>query len=947
MKHNNQLFILLILAGFILPLKLSAQYYSTGQNPSSVRWKQINTEGFRVVFPAGYEKTAGYIANTLEYARALDTITLRAKPKKVPVLLHNFTSVSNGMVVWAPRRMELYNIPSQDSYAQEWFQHLAIHEYRHVVQISKLNQGLTRILSYLFGEQLTGSVLGLYVPFWFMEGDAVAAETALSRAGRGRSPSFAMPLRAQLLSRGNYSYDKAVLGSYRDFVPNHYILGYHLVAKSRERYGIELWNHVLDKVGRYPFMVVPFSDGIKDITRQTKTRFYHSILSEVEAEWQKQHKNIVVYPAESIKVPETNIYTSYTSPQVSATGTIIAEKKAMDDIARFVELDRNGNETILHTPGFYLSGTLTVAENRLAWAEREPDPRWEHRNYSVIKLLDLKTGKTRQLTHKTRYFAPALSPDGSKLCAVEVSEDQMYSLVILNTQTGNVENRITTPENFFFTWPKWSDNSRTIVTILMGDNGKAVATADPESGKVNLLTDFFFTDISKPVMHGEKIVFTGAFSGIDNLYLLDIETREISMISSAEYGLTDPAFTPDGDSVVFASYTPNGFLPASLSVHGEINLPLTRVEDKSVKYYKTLAKQEGQILEPEKIPDTIYEIRKYPKLLHLFNLHSWAPASLDALNFDIKPGISLFSQNLLSSAITTMGWEYDLNEQTGKYYLNFSYAGWYPVIDLKMDYGRRKATTFTEDHQKIDLSWMETSFTAGFHVPLNLTRGKYLSFIKPAVEFNYLQRDADPEIGFSFEKSNFKSVSYKLNASGYLKMSSHDILPKWGQILALSYRSDPFGEGEPDAMLSLESRTLLPGMFKHHSLNFYAGYQKRYHENSYYANIVRFPRGYNNRYADRLISGAVNYTFPLAYPDVSLSSLLYIKRFRINLFFDRAKGMLDQTETEYQSTGFELSADTHVLRFLAPVTFSYRLSYLTREEKFSSEFLFSISFDSF
>lgn len=931
----------------IIAFTASAQYYSTGQNPASVKWKQINTPGFKVVFPEGYETTANYVANTLEYARQLDSVSLSVNPKKIPVLIHNFTSTSNGMVVWAPRRMELYTIPPQDTYAQEWFQQLALHEYRHVIQISKLNQGLTKLLTYLFGEQVTGAVLGLYIPFWFLEGDAVATETALSKAGRGRQPSFAMPLRAQFLVKGLFSYDKAVFGSYKDFVPNHYILGYHIVAKSREKYGFELWNHTFDKVGRNPYMIVPFSEGIKDVTGLTKTKLYNSTLTDIEVQWQAQQEKTPKFRVSEIALPEKRIFTNYSSPNLTSQGTLLAEKKELDNIARFVEVDQQGNEKILFTPGYYYSGTLSQAGNLIAWAERDFDIRWQHRNYSVIRVLDLQTGKATQLTHKTRYFAPNLSPDVTKLAAVDVSEDQQHSLVVLSVATGEVLKRMTTPENYFFTWPKWSDDGKKIVTIVVGNEGKAIALADPESGEIEIVSDFAFTDISKAVIKGNSVVFAGAWSGIDNLYQLDLDTKTISMISSVEFGLTDPVFTKNGDSILFANYTPEGFSIAKIPVNAGNQIPLANVDDNFVKLYQALADQEGQILEPEKISQEQHEIRKYPKMLNLFNIHSWAPISLDAQNYDVKPGISLFSQNLLSSSFTTLGWEYDVNEQTGKYYLNYSYAGWFPVLDFTADYGKRKSYFVDTANNQIDYSWMETNFKAGVHLPLNFSSGKYSRFLRPAVEFNYTQLDMDPESGLRFRRSNYKTINYRLNGSNYLKMSSHDILPKWGQMVALNYRTAPFEGDTLGSMIAAEARLYFPGLFRHHSLNVYGGYQKRVDNNFYYGNIVRFPRGYSGQYAEELTSWSANYALPVGYHDFSLSSLVYLKRTRLNLFYDFATGSARSNETQYSTAGLEVFADTHLFRFIAPITLGYRMMWLTAENTFRSEFLFSINFDSF
>lgn len=939
-----QIFLFLIASGCFSG-SLLAQYFSTGQNPASVKWKQINTEGFQVIFPEGFESTANYVANTLEYAKLLSTKTMKASPEKVPVVIHNFTSTSNGMVVWAPRRIELYTIPPQNTYAQEWFQQLAIHEYRHIIQISKLNQGITKVLAAIFGEHLTGAVVGLYVPLWFLEGDAVATETALSNAGRGRQPSFTMPLRAQFLDKKIYHFDKAIFGSYKDFVPNHYVLGYHLVATARGQYGAEIWNHAMDKVARKPFMITPLSRGIRDVSGLKKTGLYNAMMDSLKMQWQQQYhaenhtKLIDVIPASK------RIYTNYNKPHPTSRGTIIAEKKAMNDISAFVEIDQNGNERIVFMPGYYFPGTLSYANDVIAWGERKFDPRWQHRSYAVIRMYNLSTGVMKTLTGNNRYFAPVLSPDGAMLAAVEVTENQQYSLVILSAATGAVLQRITTPENYFFTWPDWSDDGSKIVTIVVGDQGKAIALADPATRELEIVSDFTFTDISKPTMHEEQIAFVGAWSGIDNLYLLDIPTGAISRATSVEYGATDPKFDETGESLLFANYTADGYNLARISLARVKPTPLDEVEDHSPRLYQKLAEQEGRILEPEQIPRVQYDIKKYSKLRNAFNFHSWAPLALDAQNMDAKPGLSLFSQNLLSSVFTTLGYEYDLNEQTGKSYINFSYAGWYPVVDITADYGKRKSFTIDDDDNRIDFSWMETNIKAGVHLPLNFTYGLFSWSLRPAVEFNYTQLDLDKDAGVKFRRNNYKTINYRLNTSNYMKMSAHNIYPRWGQVFGLTLRTAPFEGDELGSMFAGEGRLYFPGLLKHNSFNAYAGFQKRINNNFYYGNIVRFPRGYSGQYADQLTSWSLNYGFPIGYPDLNLSPVIYIKRIRANTFYDNATGLHNGSRNLYESAGMEIFTDTHLFRILIPITLGYRFIYMPTPNTIRSEFLFSINFD--
>ena len=231
--RNIFLFILIIIFGF----QVKGQFYNSGQDRGSIKWMQIKTDNFRIVYPDYADSIAQHYANTLIWAYENVTTDMHHQPKKIDVLIHTEASNSNGMVVWAPKRMEIFSTFPEDIYPQDWYEQLALHEYRHVIQIDKLNQGLTKILSYVFGQQIIGGILGLYLPLWFLEGDAVWAETEYSLSGRGRLNYFSDELKTQFLQDTIFSFDKATMGSYKDFVPNHYVLGYNFVNQVRSDFG--------------------------------------------------------------------------------------------------------------------------------------------------------------------------------------------------------------------------------------------------------------------------------------------------------------------------------------------------------------------------------------------------------------------------------------------------------------------------------------------------------------------------------------------------------------------------------------------------------------------------------------------------------------------------------------------------------------------------------------
>ena len=220
--RQNKKYVFLIVFVFSFYQNVTAQYYNTGQDPGSLRWNYIETPSFKVIFPNSIDSIGQQLANTLNYNYDIGNASLYHYPEKIPVILRNQTMLSNGFVAWAPKRTEFFTIPHQQTEPGDWLTHMAIHEYRHIVQIDKLNTGLTSILGYFFGETAIGTVLGIHIKLWFLEGDAVVTETAITESGRGRLPDFEMNLRSLVLEKGMYSYDKAIFGSYKDYVPNHY-----------------------------------------------------------------------------------------------------------------------------------------------------------------------------------------------------------------------------------------------------------------------------------------------------------------------------------------------------------------------------------------------------------------------------------------------------------------------------------------------------------------------------------------------------------------------------------------------------------------------------------------------------------------------------------------------------------------------------------------------------
>ena len=65
-----------------------AQYYQTGQDPSRIHWRQINSENCQVIFPQESEIQAQQLTYILEKVYNYGVRTLDFRPQIVSVILH-------------------------------------------------------------------------------------------------------------------------------------------------------------------------------------------------------------------------------------------------------------------------------------------------------------------------------------------------------------------------------------------------------------------------------------------------------------------------------------------------------------------------------------------------------------------------------------------------------------------------------------------------------------------------------------------------------------------------------------------------------------------------------------------------------------------------------------------------------------------------------------------
>ncbi|MFW5645229.1 MAG: hypothetical protein ACOCZL_04895, partial [Bacteroidota bacterium] len=814
---------------------------------------------------------------------------------------------------------------------------------------------ITKVLTTLLGEQGIGPAAAM-VPFWFYEGDAIYAETTLSRSGRGRSPQFEMRLKAHLLNDQKiWSFSKMYLGSYKNYVPDYYQFGYQMVSYAREKYGADFWTKGLDYTGRNIFFIDPLGIYLKKETGKAKSGLYDSAMHFIKNHWEEQRKTRLVVNYKPVNKKQ-KLYTSYNHPQITEEGFIIAIKSSLDRIDRFVQIDSSGNETLVHIPGRLYSGRISYNDDRIIWDEYLPGMRWTNVSHSILKEYNIQTGKLRYITRLGRYSSPAYSPSGDTIITVETDISNNFSLVFLSMAEGKELLKVPSPGNIQIISPAWQENSNKIIVTGLDEEGKKLLQYDRNRGIWEELLSTKEINISDPVWAGDYILFNGSFNGIDNIFAFNLKDKNVYQLSHSEFGAFQPDFSKDLAKFSFANYSSNGYNAVLLPFKKE-HFKLLEKERVTEQPFFQYGKPSAEIEPPgPKNKDPLEE--DYNGLKKLFKFHSWSPFYFDYTDPDlenpsINPGITLLSQNLLSTAITSIGYEYT----EGDHFLHtrFTYKGWVPVIDVSHSFGGLpRVIQYKEVPQPEKVS---TASNLSIHtfIPLTLYSGKWISGFQPSLRITY----NNDYFYYVDEASYQKGICYaepRLYFYTFQRTAYRDLQPRWGVILDLNSIATPFEKEQRGTNRAFKTTLYFPGFIRGQGLKIKGEWQKQDPERYLFGNLVSFARGYEPRIGLELSKYSIDYRSPLFYPDLNIDGLFYLKRVRANLFADYiyGKDMREPTEEEiklktgsFVSTGLELNFDYHIFRMLIPLSSGIRASYLDNTKAYRFELLFNFYLNGF
>lgn len=859
-----------------------------GLLPPSTKWKQLRDDSLRIVYPDGLEDQAHRVASLMLKFAALDPITTKGRNKPITVLLQPHTNVANGYVGLAPYVSEFYLQPNENPFtlgSLPWADLLAVHEYRHVQQVNAANRGISHLGKVAFGELAYTALYNIAIPDWYREGDAVYAETKWTLQGRGRLSSFTLPFRMKMLEGEAWDFYKVRNGSYKEYTPDHYSLGYLLVQYGNHIFGESTWDSILQEAAQFKHLLSPFAGALKERTGGNTKELYSDAMTWYREHWQSRKANEINYPAVLVEERDVvNDYLDMNFPHVNDDGSIYTSITTFDHTTAIYKINVDGKRVKVVSMGLQQDSYFDYSAGKFVWTELKYDPRWSRKDRNIIVVYDEAKGNKRSIKPDKGFINPSLNKSANRIVALHVNHQGLYSLHILDAANGKLISEIPNPQNLYLGYPIWSADETEIISTARNNLGQmALVRQHISSGKIEFITHYSYAVLGRPVLHENWIFVSTSLDELDQVYAVDSKEGIFYKVSDGNHAHYDPAWDPVQDAIVSAAYHING---KKLVRHPGMprNWRMQNL-DKGIKHITGASEINLLGLSHD---ERKFDVSNYSPWNNVFNFHS-----LFVRADDPTWGIEVQSDNILNNISLAGGYEYNRNSRASGPYIDLQFGMWYPVLSLGVSQTSRRdetmgGTRVRQTNQRLN---------AGIALPLFYSSGVFQQNVVLSSTYNTGISKITPDVP-EFEDLPFNYQTHRLILINSRLRAYRQPLPSWAQRADVMYSHEWNGVNIQQFYASGEFA--FPAVKPSHYLLARGEFlSQEIGEGSIQLGSPYVgARGFDAFIGKKQYSSGVTYGFPIAYPDIGIGSILYTRRIRLQGFYDVA--FTDAEESPFQ-----------------------------------------------
>ena len=230
-------------------------------------------------------------------------------------------------------------------------------------------------------------------------------------------------------------------------------------------------------------------------------------------------------------------------PQIELSSPVAPVPIGLNMEAQVVETVRLTSEL-----GCNIDPVWTPQGDRLYFVSNRNNDYW-----NIYTMNVDGTGTIKLTDDLRRNFSPHISPDGLYIAFVSSrdSHEDIYMMKYDGTET----KRLTTKFNLSNATPAWSPDGTKIAFVSFSGNPMNpdgdiyVVDTDGNPPERITMTGNNFSPHWSP--DGKKLLFVSARTGYEEIYIMDLETKEVTQITELKAQIGSPRWSPDGTKIAF------------------------------------------------------------------------------------------------------------------------------------------------------------------------------------------------------------------------------------------------------------------------------------------------------------------------------------------------------------------------------------------------------------
>lgn len=908
-------------------------------------WYTISNEHFIIYYPKGHEQLAQRVLALSDEVHRDITGYLGVEPRPCPIVLDPGTDIFNGFMDVFPNRISLYETPLYTvrgfGPASDLMDLVFTHEYTHYVHIT-MRRGWYGDLTTVLGDGL--AISNIISPGWIDEGITTNTETLFTDGGRGRCPLFKGEMRS--FTEGEGLWNLSAAGTTSPYAPpgsRIYLGGYHMVDYLNRTYGQD----AIARLGRYQaeHPVGGTREALEKVTGKSPRQFYRDFLADfgTQAEQLKQQALAEGLPVGRVVLTAPRDGFDYHF--WTERGTIVGLRRGYNERNALVEIDPATGREISHidTGNMFNIAARRMADNRLLLSEVYVHPLgYGGLNTTDLVLFDPRTRERQRLTTGQHIFGADRSPDGKTIVATR-RNGMWIDLVLLDADGSNLRTLVSRP-GIYFDAPCWSPDGSRIAAVIKSGRNADIVLVDPDNGSMQLpfASDVYEDNEPSFSPDGRWLVFSSDRSGIWNIFAWNLTNSRLYQLTSVPYVAGNPHISPDGQTLSFSSMVRGMQQVCTLPFQPEAGKTIAVAEASEI------ALPDLQRLQPEVTLDGRKGIppQAYKPFVHAPYVSSDEDGT--------QAGVYITGADPVGKNAYTAQILYGFKSERIGYDLNLTNRSFWPALSARVYDTALEGNTIGggSDH------WFRergAELAAGLDVIHRIVPDTIVGTYRVGPRLRYFSSLSD-EVQVTDDENQSVGFFGEMTLSRTPDTAQRDMVPHWGQTLALSHEEGFSGlGGELPGHNSIISFTqYVPSLLKHQGLALRATYQGQ-EGLLYYDKVESIPRGYHDDDTEGDLDKRKNlclsaeYHFPILFTDNGIGLVLYHSNLLKGSFFvdygagwDGGFDWGDWTDKARTSIGATLT-DRCVLLGILPLEYGLQAGYKTHEHDGFVNFLFKIN----